>query len=134
MNNTINYTLIEEALAIFRDIPEDKVGLNNWYENDETAPACGTIACGIGHLSLCPKFQDLGLVPFKQTGGWWTPSFAPDLLIYKLFGGGIQVVFDALFCAYGEGTFDGIIFKSLRRPTHKELLIARCEFILANRI
>lgn len=62
--------LIEKAYTILGGIPQRQVMLDNWFSglNKKQTPTCGTIACGLGWLTLHPEFKELGLKVGRDFG------------------------------------------------------------------
>lgn len=65
---TPNFRRLTLAYNVLKDIPRNKVRLNTVVDYDHTAkngastnPECGTLACGIGWLSLNKSFRRMGL-------------------------------------------------------------------------
>lgn len=65
---TPNFRRLTLAYNILKDIPRNKVRLNTVVDYDRsvkigasTNPECGTLACGIGWLSLNKSFRRMGL-------------------------------------------------------------------------
>lgn len=52
--------LIEKAYTILGGIPTENVELDAWVQNS-VQPSCGTLACGLGWLTMHPYFTRLGL-------------------------------------------------------------------------
>lgn len=55
------FELLKEAYAIIGGIPAKAINLDAILSEKGESLSCGTIACGIGWLSLHPKFQAYGL-------------------------------------------------------------------------
>lgn len=57
-----NFRRLQMAYDIFKDIPRNRVNLNQVVRKcDAENNHCGTIACGMGWLSLTPSFNRLGV-------------------------------------------------------------------------
>lgn len=79
-----NYALLRHAYAILDGIPQDAINLNTVIANKTQKDhlECGALACGIGWLSLHPKFNAIGLRA-KKIRGSWELSYQGRLVNYE---------------------------------------------------
>lgn len=143
MERTPNYELLKDAYAVLAGIPESQIQLDTVITKLGTGKhkQCGTIACGIGWLSLHPSFKKLLRPEISQS----------TCIFWKPVGGGnyrTLLIGNAAAAVFGVSYADGLALfndsraitdqpvvamlkmRLNRKPTQKEVLLGRIEWFL----
>jgi hypothetical protein len=127
-----NYELLRQAYAILDGIPQQAIDLDHVIKERGSSLKCGTIACGIGWLSMHPKFNSMGLKFEKRKG--FIGNGSVDILTYQ--GQSVDYA-EAASKIFGiaepiaEKMFNG----ASNRPQHqhKQILLSRIRSYLRKR-
>jgi len=132
-----NFELLRNAYAIFDGIPEDRINLNSILTKRGASTSCGTIACGMGFLTLHPQFQALGLrmprgdhvgacLLYKDNGAYYADAAAK---VFQIKVSEATGIFAAPHCE--EAIYDQHLPKMV--TSDKELLLARIIYFLKSK-
>lgn len=130
--NKPNYELLRQAYAILDGIPQEAIDLDHVIKQRGQSLKCGTIACGIGWLSLHPKFNSMGLKFEKRNCFIGTGTV--DVLTYQGKSVDYSEAASKIF-GIAEPITDKMFTGASNRPRHqhKQILLSRIRTYLRER-